>query len=195
MLALTDLVNTLKQVLLDDLTRRVSQEHPLLLRLSAGRVGTSSQQGRAWSVRESSGNFGASSTGIMEGSGMSSIVPFSELEGKTITAIKDLETGSDYVTFTTESGEVYTMRYYEDCCASCSIEDIAGDVNDLIGSPIMSAYEESSGENPEGVKPEYQDSFTWTFYRIMTNKGSVVIRWYGESNGYYSESATFERVQ
>jgi len=78
------------------------------------------------------------------------------------------------------------------------VEDICGDLSDLVGSPIVSA-EESTSENvnPEGIKPpEYprDDSFTWTFYRIATAKGLVVIRWYGDSNGYYSESVDFDLV-
>jgi hypothetical protein len=76
-----------------------------------------------------------------------------------------------------------------------SIEDICGDLQDLVGSTITQAEESMSDENPEGLKvPEYQDSFTWTFYRFATAKGSVVIRWYGESNGYYSESVSFEKA-
>jgi hypothetical protein len=51
--------------------------------------------------------------------------------------------------------------------------------------------ESTSGENPPGVKVEYQNSFTWTFYRFGTVKGYVTVRWYGESNGYYSESVDF----
>ena len=75
--------------------------------------------------------------------------------------------------------------------------DIVGDLTDLIGTPLLEAEEvTSSRENPEGVEiPEYQDSFTWTFYKFGTIKGFVTITWYGESNGYYNESVSFEEVE
>lgn len=73
-----------------------------------------------------------------------------------------------------------------------------GDLDSLIGSPITLAEEVvSSNENPEGTPvKEGQDygSWTWTFYKFATIKGYVTVRWYGESNGYYSESVDFEEI-
>ena len=72
--------------------------------------------------------------------------------------------------------------------------DIAGDLNDLIGHPLLMAEVVTNKcENPEGVKiPTYQDSFTWTFYKLATIKGFVTLSWYGESNGYYNEKVSFK---
>jgi hypothetical protein len=118
-----------------------------------------------------------------------------ELIGKTLTQVSG-EVGGEAIRFTTDDGAVYEMSHCQDCCESVQIEDICGDLQDLMGTPIVSAEASTSGENPTGVKlPDYQDSFTWTFYRISTAKGLVVIRWYGESNGYYSEDVQFEKVQ
>ena len=116
------------------------------------------------------------------------------LIGKTLVSVTG-EVGSDVIQFIDQSGKEYQMYHCQDCCESVTVEDICGDLMDLIGSPILQASEESSNINPEGVNPEYrQDSFTWTFYRLATMKGSVVIRWYGESNGYYSEEVDFCEV-
>lgn len=75
--------------------------------------------------------------------------------------------------------------------------DIVGDLDDLLDTPILLAEKVTNEQNtnPPGVKiPEYQYSFTWTFYKLATIKGYVTISWYGASNGYYNESVSFKYV-
>lgn len=120
---------------------------------------------------------------------------FNELAGKTLVAVDGMRNGNDRVEITCSDGKKYVMYHSQDCCEGVSIDDVCGDVNDLIGSPILIAEESRSNENTPGVKHEkYQESFTWTFYKLATIKGYVTIRWYGLSNGYYSESVDFEEV-
>lgn len=117
----------------------------------------------------------------------------SELKGKTLTEIK-VDDDKEAMYFRCDNGDVYAMYHDQDCCEYVSIEDICGELSDLIGNPIIIAEERTSDENPKDIKKEYQSSFTWTFYELATVKGSVTIRWYGESNGYYSESVEFYKL-
>lgn len=118
---------------------------------------------------------------------------FSDLLGKTLVSVVG-KVGDDAIDFRTTEGETFRLYHEQDCCETVSVEDICGDLADLVGSPITQAEESTSDVNPPGVTIEYQDCFTWTFYRIATAKGQVVIRWYGESNGYYSESVYFRKL-
>ena len=113
------------------------------------------------------------------------------LKGKTLISVK---VDIDKILFACSDGSEYKMYHNQDCCESVSIEDIDGDLQELIGSPILMAEEISSSE-PYMGKPKYPDSFTWTFYRIATVKEFVTIRWLGESNGYYSESVDFVMIK
>lgn len=94
--------------------------------------------------------------------------------------------GGDCLTMRDEDGRVFEFYHEQDCCERVHIEDIAGDLDDLVGSPLLVAEEVSN----EGAEPPDQsdDSYTWTFYRFATVRGTVTVRWLGESNGYYSES-------
>lgn len=85
------------------------------------------------------------------------------------------------------------MYHDQDCCESVYVEDIIGDLQDLVGSPILMA-EEVSNIDEEKLPKREAESYTWTFYKFATLKGYVTIRWYGESNGYYSESVGFYRI-
>ena len=118
---------------------------------------------------------------------------FEVLKGKVLVSVTG-KVGADEMLFTDTNGVSYILHHSQNCCESVTIEDINGDLNDLIGSEILQA-EESSNRDPWNGKPEKAYSFTWTFYRIATMKGGVVIRWLGESNGYYSESVDFDITQ
>lgn len=118
------------------------------------------------------------------------------LKGKTIINIFGLEKDSDFILFFTEDGDVYRMWHEQDCCESVYVEDVCGEVDDLIGSEIVVA--EMNTNDDEGFEREqlgeYDDSYTWTFYKLATKKGYVDIRWYGTSNGYYSEAVDFDLI-
>lgn len=118
-------------------------------------------------------------------------VPFNVLQGKTLVNIEGAEKDSGEIIFTCSDGEQYKMYHEQDCCEQVYIEDICGDVNCLIGNPILKAEEASNSDEP----PLYEyDSYTWTYYNLATIKGYVTIRWYGSSNGYYSEEVTLEKI-
>ena len=126
-------------------------------------------------------------------------VGFESLNGKVLVSIEVLkERGNvgDEIIFTTDTGNRYRLYHEQNCCENVEINDICGDINDLLNTPILLAEEVTNhNEIPDGVNmPEYYESFTWTFYKIGTVKGSVTIRWYGGSNGYYSERVNFEKI-
>lgn len=123
---------------------------------------------------------------------MEKYVNFSDLEGKTIKNITGLEKCSDEVIFECTDGSKYKMYHVQDCCESVEVEDIIGDKDDLIGSEIIIAEENTNADGPKLGK--YDDSYTWTFYKLATKKGYVDIRWYGSSNGYYAEDVDFVKI-
>lgn len=119
-------------------------------------------------------------------------VPFDTLKDMTLTDV--VVKMPDEIIFTTLGGQKFGMIHEQECCESVEIDDICGDFKDLLGEPLLVAEETSnSSDSPkyDGDKDEY---WTWTFYKLRTRKGDVTIRWYGASNGYYSESVSFFRI-
>jgi len=112
-----------------------------------------------------------------------------ELVGKKIKEIKGLEKESEEVRIFTEDGNEYLFYHPQDCCEQVNLNDFEMSSDTLVGGTVLSA--EAVERDNEGEKPEGAESYTWTFYKIETDKGGLWMRWLGESNGYYSESVDF----
>lgn len=106
-------------------------------------------------------------------------IGFSQIKGSTIV---DSMIGDNFIIFKLSDDNVVLMGHLQDCCECVSIEAITGNISRLYGNPILVANESSSDNRDES------GSETWTFYKLATVNGWVDIRWYGYSNGYYSES-------
>lgn len=112
---------------------------------------------------------------------------FGDIAGATIVAIEGAEVSSEQIRFRLQDGRVAVLYHEQDCCETVAVEDVVGDITDLIGEPLLGVVESSNQEGEE----DDDNSHTWTFYRMHTIRGSVVIRWLGTSNGYYSERVSF----
>lgn len=111
-----------------------------------------------------------------------------DMVGFTFTEVRN---SGDELVFVCDEGE-FKFVHHQDCCECVEIEDVIGDLQDLVGEPLLLA-EESTGDTPVDHKFDYEpDSYTWTFYKFATRKGYVDVRWLGQSNGYYSESVSLE---
>jgi len=105
------------------------------------------------------------------------------MKGKTFVEVTG-SVGSGEMMFVTSQGERFMFTHMQDCCESVDINDIVGDLQDLVGEPLLIAEEVSGATEPD---EEHYESYTYTFYKFATRKGYVDVRWLGESNGYYSE--------
>lgn len=98
---------------------------------------------------------------------------------------------------------IWRMHHRQCCCEDVYVEDICGDLDQLVGLPILSAemcsnsgergdeYDLTISNKTEDLIERERECYTWTFYKIATVAGSVTIRWYGTSNGEYSVEVDF----
>ncbi len=113
--------------------------------------------------------------------------------------LRSVRVAPDKTELVFEADNNVRFRFYhaQECCEEVAIEDVVGDLEDLIDAPVLVAEETVGWSTPGeevmrrlGAEP-LDDSWTWTFYRFATVKGTVTVRWYGSSNGYYSERVSF----
>lgn len=103
--------------------------------------------------------------------------------------VEGLKKDSREAFFYLKDGTVVKMYHWQDCCEYVVIEDIDNEA-DIYTDTNFCEIEEVS--NTDWV--DECERCTWTFYKIRTNKGYATIRWYGTSNGYYSERVDFALV-
>lgn len=122
---------------------------------------------------------------------------FAELTGKLLLATL-VDQNADDIVFITLDGRAYRMYHGQDCCETVTIDDICGELDWLQEAQVIRAEERSHcgvmHDDPDSAPGAHDDSHTWTFYELVTNKGAVTLRWHGTSNGYYSESVYFTRI-
>lgn len=92
------------------------------------------------------------------------------------------------IRFVTECGREFKMYHEQDCCEDVELEEVIGDLDRLIGTPLLTAEERTQSEEDDW------GSCTWTFYELATVKGYVTLRWFGQSNGYYAEGVSVVEV-
>jgi hypothetical protein len=115
---------------------------------------------------------------------------FINLIGKVMLSV---ERANDTLIFTTNTGEMYKFYHKQDCCEHVGIAGVIGDLQDLVGSPILMAesviYSRESDLSATDKdicrellvknETEVQGQVTWTFHTFATEKGYIDIRWYG----------------
>lgn len=62
---------------------------------------------------------------------------FEPLLGRTIVKIEGAEKDSEEILFTLENGDIFRMYHEQDCCEDVRVEDVGGDINRLIGNPLL----------------------------------------------------------
>jgi len=115
----------------------------------------------------------------------------SVLKGK---IIKRIWWNESSMNFLANDGSQYAMLGDTDGNLSYEvfISNIDGELTDLYDVPIELAEMAQSNDGP--THERCQGYHTWTFYKLATIRGYVTIRWYGTSNGHYSEEVDFVEI-
>ena len=123
------------------------------------------------------------------------IAKFSDLKGKSLKKIT-INTRDNYVLFDCEDTTSYILQHIQESNEEVVIEDTLGDLDDLIGTPLLLAKE--INRYYKHIKSKKltmaQRISAWSYYQLDTVKGTADIRWCGTCNGYYTNTARLYRV-
>lgn len=117
----------------------------------------------------------------------------SDAKGKRIVSVDirpvNIHGGFDpLVTLDFEDGSTLAFGHYQDCCEYVYLEDGRADLEELVGSTVIS-IEDVEADPPTGSGPNAD----WTFYKVTTTGGYATLRFCGESH-YYSTAVDVEWV-
>jgi hypothetical protein len=102
-------------------------------------------------------------------------------------------TGDDDFKLLLEDDCEILFYHSQDCCEEVFLEDIVGDPASLIGK-VLNCIEVKTDEDYEAPVDYNPESYTWTFFTIKAGNRYLDLRFFGSSNGYYSESADIKYI-
>lgn len=95
-------------------------------------------------------------------------VPFSELLGKTPIKVEKVDDENLYFEF---EDCIYLMHHWGDCCEIVEIEDICGDLQDLVGTPILLQRKAQTVKITQkmknGIFHSHGHSINWQLRKVM----------------------------
>ena len=120
-----------------------------------------------------------------------------KIVGKVLVKVEGLEDESEKVILYFNDNTRMEFEHYQDCCECVYLLDYICDVDLSKPTVVLQAEERTSNDISCPVTGLGKDDYsnTWTFYTINTSTGEIFMRWYGESNGYYSEEVDYRLIQ
>lgn len=82
---------------------------------------------------------------------------------------------------------IMKFLHEQECCESVHLDDGLDELHSMIGEVILFSEKVDFDKLPN-EDPYNSESYSWTFYKISTINHDCTLRFYGESNGNYSES-------
>jgi hypothetical protein len=110
-------------------------------------------------------------------------VKFDALVGEVLDAV-DIDREENQILLTTRSGRRFLVYHEQDCCETVAMHWQDGSFDKLIGKPIIEARDIAIDTSEEAI----DSSQTTTTLIFRVDDQTVISRWIGDSNGYYSES-------
>jgi hypothetical protein len=109
------------------------------------------------------------------------------LVGETLSFI-DIDDDNNEILLTTESERQIKIFHQQDCCESVFIDSTDGDWSELLGKVLIEVTKDVISDETEC------ESSTHTKLIFRVDDATVVSRWVGYSNGYYSENVDIEEL-